>query len=329
MNITEILKQALEAVWEASHCCETIAENFRHNDRQTKGDASPVTIADYASQALIMRRLAEMTPDLGIVAEEEGEALKAEPEMCERVEAFVREFEPKINRENLLAWMDRGRLEEKNPKRFWTLDPIDGTKGYLRGGQYAVALSLIENGKPILGLLGCPRYQEGDLKHRGMVFYGGADIPAAMVSSETATPRSLHVCDTIAPAEARLCESVESGHTSHERSAKLIEILGISKEVLRMDSQAKYAAVAQGAAALYMRLPVKKGYREKIWDHAAGVAVIEAAGGKVTDLNGKALDFSRGETLSANRGILATNGALHHATLAALQTLTPEESKWE
>ncbi|MCC5847657.1 MAG: 3'(2'),5'-bisphosphate nucleotidase [Verrucomicrobia bacterium] len=329
MIISEILKHALDAVWEASHCCETIAENFRHNDSQTKGDASPVTIADYASQALLIHRLTEMTPDLGIVAEEEGDELKSQPEMCDRIVEFVREFEPKLTRDNLLSWMDRGNQLEKDPKRFWTLDPIDGTKGYLRGGQYAVALSLIERGKPILGILGCPRYQEGDLKHKGMVFYGGADIPAAMVSSETATPRTIRVCDTVPPPEARLCESVESGHTSHERSAKLIDILGISKDVLRMDSQAKYAAVAHGAAALYMRLPVKKGYREKIWDHAAGVAVIEAAGGKVTDLNGKKLDFSLGETLSANRGVLATNGALHHATLAALQTLTPEESKWE
>jgi 3'(2'), 5'-bisphosphate nucleotidase len=78
-----------------------------------------------------------------------------------------------------------------------------------------------------------------------------------------------------------------------------------------------------------MRLPVKRGYREKIWDHAAGVAVIEAAGGRVTDLNGKDLDFGCGEALDANRGVLASNGFLHDAVLAAVIATTPEGSRWE
>jgi len=87
-----------------------------------------------------------------------------------------------------------------------------------------------------------------------------------------------------------------------------------------MDSQAKYAVLAAGAGELLFRLlsAAKPDYRERIWDQAAGSIVVEEAGGKVTDLDGKTLDFSRGRTLAANRGVVASNGLLHDAALAAL-----------
>lgn len=340
MRPEKLLKPVLEIIWEASRCCEQIAEDFKRHDLKNKEDTSPVTIADYASQALILHRLMELTPGVGIVAEEEGDALAAHPGMRDRIVSFLRPIEPSFTADNLIQRLDHGSHQdcrqsggvgggEGGGGTYWTLDPIDGTKGYLRGGQYAIALALVEKGVPVFGVLGCPRYAEADPKRTGMMFYGGEGMEAAMVSSLTAPPRPIRVCDTVTSAQARLCESVESAHTRHDRSKQLIDVLGISKDVLRMDSQAKYAAVAHGAAALYMRLPVEKGYREKIWDHAAGVAVIQAAGGKVTDLNGKVLDFAQGSTLAKNRGILASNGAIHHATLAALQVLTPDEAKWE
>ena len=85
-----------------------------------------------------------------------------------------------------------------------------------------------------------------------------------------------------------------------------------------MDSQAKYAVLAAGDGDVLLRLisPSRPDYREKIWDQAAGSIVIEEAGGRITDLDGKPLDFSHGRTLAKNRGILATNGHLHDAVLA-------------
>lgn len=329
MNVTSLLAPALDAIWEASACCERIAAEFQALDHHAKADESPVTIADYCSQALVLERLAALTPDIGVVAEEQGEALRERREMCERVAGFAQRFAPGLTAARLPDVLDRGNHPGGASGCFWTLDPIDGTKGYLRGGQYAIALALIEDGRPVLGFLGCPRYEVEGLGGVGVVFYGGEGVEAAMVASPGAKARAVRVSEALQTCDARLCESVESGHTSHDRSAELIERLGLSKEVLRMDSQAKYAAVAHGAAGVYMRLPVKKGYREKIWDHAAGVAVIEAAGGKVTDLNGKALDFGLGETLSGNRGVLATNGALHPPALAVLKTITPAASAWE
>lgn len=328
MNDQDLMTIALQAVRDAVRLCEAVSEEMTQADHHQKEDKSPVTIADYGSQALILHALSRETPELGIVAEEQGEALRANPEMCERIARFTTSACPDVNADTLPDWLDHGAHQGGNSGRFWTLDPIDGTKGFLRGGQYAVALALIEDGYPVLGVLGCPRYDQLDGVTTRAIFYGGRGQEARVIPGQGGQERPVRVCANLASSDARLCESVESAHTAHDRSAKLIDVLGISSDVLRMDSQAKYAAVAHGAAGLYMRLPVKKGYREKIWDHAAGVAVIEAAGGKVTDLNGKALDFGLGETLGENRGVLATNGSLHHAALAAVKATTPPHAQW-
>ena len=77
-----------------------------------------------------------------------------------------------------------------------------------------------------------------------------------------------------------------------------------------MDSQAKYAVVARGEADIYLRLPTRADYREKIWDHAAGHLIVAEAGGVVTDIAGRPLEFHHGRELTANRGVIVTNGRI-------------------
>jgi 3'(2'), 5'-bisphosphate nucleotidase len=120
---------------------------------------------------------------------------------------------------------------------------------------------------------------------------------------------------------ARFCESVESGHSDQSQSARIAAALGIHTEPFRIDSQCKYAAVARGDAAIYLRLPTRADYQEKIWDHAAGAFVVEQAGGCVTDVNGKPLDFSVGSRLSENSGIIATSGRHHDDVVAAVMSV--------
>jgi len=140
------------------------------------------------------------------------------------------------------------------------------------------------------------------------------------LDEEDAKPRGVSVDAISSPAEARFCESVESGHSDQDQSAMIAKRLGITAEPLRLDSQAKYATVARGDASIYLRLPTRPGYVEKIWDHAAGMFIVEQAGGRVTDIDGKPLDFSHGRGLSENRGVVATNGAVHDAVLEAVAT---------
>ena len=78
-----------------------------------------------------------------------------------------------------------------------------------------------------------------------------------------------------------------------------------------MDSQAKYGSIARGAGDLYLRLPVRKDYEEKIWDHAAGDVIVREAGGVVSDAEGRRLDFGKGRTLRGNKGVVAAPRRVH------------------
>ena len=88
-----------------------------------------------------------------------------------------------------------------------------------------------------------------------------------------------------------------------------------------MDSQAKYGILARGEVTLYLRVPssAEPGYKENIWDHAAGSIIAEEAGGKVTDVLGRPLDFSSGIKMEKNQGIFVSNGILHEVVLKALE----------
>ena len=140
---------------------------------------------------------------------------------------------------------------------------------------------------------------------------------------ERLSSRRVKVSALADAAGARLLRSFESGHTNVSQIDIFAENLGVGVDPVRMDSQAKFAVLAAGHAELYLRLlsPSHPDYREKIWDQAAGSIVIEEAGGKVTDLDGRPLDFTLGRTLANNRGICGSNGVLHEAALNSLREI--------
>jgi len=138
--------------------------------------------------------------------------------------------------------------------------------------------------------------------------------------------RPIQAASASSPAATRWVERVESSDRNKDVSSQIAEAAGVTDAPLRLDSQAKYAVVARGEAALYLRHTLDPAYREMVWDHAAGVLVIEEAGGKVTDLAGRPLDFTLGRRLERNRGIVATWADLHDRVLAAIQTHLPPEA---
>ncbi len=104
-------------------------------------------------------------------------------------------------------------------------------------------------------------------------------------------------------------------------TARIADKLAIVAEPARLDSQTKYAVVARGEAEAYLRLPRDNKYKEKIWDHAGGVLVVLEAGGRVTDINGKDLDFTQGYTLQNNLGVIVSNGLVHDDVLKTISEL--------
>jgi len=288
----------------------------------TKSDRSPVTVADFAVQALMARLLEQAFPYDRLVGEEDSHALDEADaaESLAQVAAFVKRELAEATESSVRDWIAKGAADPGG--RFWTLDPIDGTKGFLRRDQYAVALALVEDGHVVVGILGCPNLSptEAAVGSGTLVVAMGGEGAWSMGLDGGDQRRRLEVSDRRDPREARLLRSFESGHTDADKMSDVAASLGAVAKPVLMDSQAKYAVLASGQGELLFRLlsPKQPNYREKIWDQAAGALVIQEAGGTITDLDGRALDFTAGRQLERNRGVLASNGHLHSAALEAV-----------
>jgi 3'(2'), 5'-bisphosphate nucleotidase len=315
---------ALRGALAAGALCERVQHEMVNQKTITKTDRSPVTVADYASQAVICRVLRESFGSDPIVAEETSHELRRSDNagLLSRVTHFVRSLFPEASDERVCQWIDYGTRQIA--PRYWCLDPIDGTKGFIRGDQYAVALALVIDGKVQLGALACPNLP-ADLGRphgpKGVVFLAvrGEGAFQMMIGDDRMIP--IKVSDSNNRSKVRFCESLESGHADHSTHGEISRRLGIVEPPIRMDSQAKYGILARGEASIYLRLPSPKtpDYREKVWDHAAGSILVEEAGGRVSDSSGEPLDFGAGYQLTNNVGVIASNGEVHKEILSAVQ----------
>ena len=308
---------AIAAAIAAAKVCERVRQTMVPEAIEKK-DKSPVTVADFGAQAVVCKALAESFPNDPVVGEEDAGELKT-PEMAERLQQvtdYVKQIAPDATPEQVTQWIDRGNGDVAS--RYWTLDPIDGTKGFLRKDQYAVALAMIADGEIKVGVLACPALTLGD--KTGLLFVAVRGEGATMQTLDGGSPEPIKVTDSFDTEHFRFVESVESEHGDQSLQSAIAKAAGVTADSMRMDSQAKYGAVASGNAVLYLRLPSPKypGYQEKIWDHAAGVIVVEEAGGRVTDMHGETLDFSKSARLTTT-GVVVSNGEIHDKVLEALK----------
>lgn len=336
MPLTTDREAAIEAVRRAALLCravQTEARTQREDGSLIKNDRSPVTVADFGAQAAVSMTLRDRRPQDRIVGEENADELRAAAgaALRKRVVRHVQSLDlgEGVTESRVLAAIDDCSDPGGDSGRRWILDPIDGTKGYLRGGQYAIALALSVDGALELAVLGCPSLaRQGAKAGNGCLFVAERGQGAQQIAIDDwrgapSDPKPLSTSPIRNAAEAAFCESVEAAHSAHDRHALIARELGVSRAPVRMDSQCKYGMVARGEAAIYLRLPRDESYREKVWDHAAGWLVVVEAGGRVTDVDGRELDFSLGRTLDGNRGVVATNGPLHDRVLEAIRRTEP------
>ncbi len=330
------LKAATHAVSRACTVCREVQRDLERVKQITKDDRSPVTVADFASQAVVAHVLRERLGSVVLVAEEAADELRkqiseGQAAVADAVVNAVRIVWPEATLDQVLDAIDIGGADPltQGAHGYWTLDPIDGTKGFLRGGQYAVALAWVENGSPQVGVLGCPNLSKDfnrpldDPDPQGTMYLALAADGLAELSADDpdGDPLSIRRLPRAEGEPLRMCESVESGHTSHDNSARIMEILGEQSAPVRLDSQAKYAVVGRGQADVYLRMPTRPGYVERIWDHAAGSLVAVESGCFVTDVNGNELDFSHGRGLEKNKGVVVAPAEIHGRLIGAIQEL--------
>lgn len=319
------LKIGILAVKTAMRMTKLIQKDLSSTDAITKKDKSPVTIADFLSQAIICHYLNDGLPYLPIVAEEDSAALQEEKNsaVLEKIHYYIdqdKEVAGFLNKKNLFEKIDLGGKEPGGT--FWTLDPIDGTKGFLRGEQFAIALGLIVDGEVKVGILGCPNLELQD-NHTGCLVYAVKGEGSFVLDSETGKPEKIAISAIEDPRDMRFVESYVSAHSNMDMQLKIAKTLNIGQDPVQMDSQVKYSMVSGGKAEIYLRIPHPKtpDYKEKIWDHAAGSLIVEEAGGIVSDIFGKKLDFSAGKTLANNSGILASVPCIHKKIVATIGDL--------
>ena len=325
-----MLKAARQAVTETCAVARKIQLASGAMKRMTKGDYSPVTVADFAVQALIALHLREQLGELVLVGEETAADLRQahSDHLRDAVVAAVCQVRSKLSPAEVLAAIDLGN-HDATAAAYWTLDPIDGTKGFLRGGQYAISLGYIERGVVVLGVLGCPNLGRDFARpfdqpaDAGSLFFARLGGGAFYVPS--AAPETKAVAVTVAQnrdiTRMRVCESVEAAHSRLDETQQVVARLKAKGAPARLDSQCKYAVVARGQADAYLRLPTRADYVEKIWDHAAGALVASEAGATVSDIDGKPLDFAQGATLRQNRGVVCAVPAFHGPILEAIAAL--------
>jgi len=239
MDITNLVEPLVALAREAGDAIlEVYATDF---DVQTKADDSPVTRADLASNKVIDKGLRELTPDIPIISEESGL-----PEFAERGQ-----------------W-----------NRYWLIDPLDGTKEFVkRNGEFTVNIALVDNHRPILGIVHVPVTNKT---------YTGCEGAGATVRTNDDDVQSISVSERSA-SPVRVVGSRSHGGSSLE---PLFAALG-TVDMIPMGSSLKFCVVAEGGADIYPRLaPTSE------WDTAAAQAVVEQAGGAVLGLDGEPITYN-------------------------------------
>lgn len=237
-----MLEQICQLAREAGDAIMRVYNGQAPMDIARKADNSPVTAADIAAHRIILAGLQTLTPDIPVLSEE------APP-----------------------SWEER-----RHWQRYWLVDPLDGTKEFIkRNGEFTVNIALVENGQPVMGVVGAPALK---------VLYAAADGNAR--KEEQGQWQQIQVRDAIPPLVV-----VSRSHAA--ASAELQEYLHQLGEhqTLPVGSSLKFCLVAEGKAQLYPRFGPTS-----IWDTGAGHAVAVAAGAHVHDWKGQTLDYAPRES---------------------------------
>ncbi|MBX3358600.1 MAG: hypothetical protein KF745_09230 [Phycisphaeraceae bacterium] len=328
------LAAVLRAVGAACAVCRQLQATLDLSLPIVKRDGTPVTAADMATQGLLLHLLGPVIGPTPVLAEESSAPLReasAARHLGLALEA-LEPFWPGVTAGALFEAIDRAGVWAGGapPRTYWTLDPIDGTRGFLRGQQFAICLAQVHEGRAVLSALGCPNLapvlgvDANSVDGHGQVF--GAVLgeqPAAVVlpaDEPEALPRAVRAA--VDWPEHRPLVLVTSRNLSEAglgRIERVIAAMGRPARLVRIDSQCKYAVVARGEADGFLRIPGHPDTRYHVWDHAPGAALATAAGCITTDVRGRELDLTTGAMLTANLGIVSAAPWLHGDLVRAIE----------
>ncbi|KAK5048534.1 hypothetical protein LTR84_005624 [Exophiala bonariae] len=307
-----------------------------------KEDDSQVTMGDFAAQAILIGLLHHTFPNDRFVGEETSAVLRGAPDLCGRVYDLVQTVTAKMGHqptstEEMLTWIDLGGRGPGGDKgRIWVLDPIDGTAAFLRGQQYAVSLSLINDGQEVLGVLGCPnissnmtRISETDIDHEGfgimLSAVRGRGVTIRSMAPEglgDPTPLSFPLDDCLSDKNLHIVGCTACEVTRHDHISRLAREFNTKFPNTEIwSSHIRYAALILGTGNVQFWIPKSSESKLHIWDHAGSQLIFTEMGGKVTDLDGRSIEFGAGRDLYRNRGLVVARGEIHQKLLKAINDI--------
>lgn len=316
-----------------------------------KSDSTPVTIADFAAQAMIIAAVRGVFPEDEFVGEEDSRALRENPELLERAWDLVsstrlddEESETMLktpsSKQEMLELIDLGAQGKCNGRgRTWTLDPVDGTATFMLGQQYAVCLALVEDGFQKVAVLGCPNLnlESGVIKEDIVDRDGYGHMLSAVKGQGTSIRRMgrggllpARKVDQIPqitdPRDLRFVDCSMANSSNFELHGSVASRLGAPwpHTTNIWSAQLRYVAIAVGGCNAMIKIPRKPRYRSNIWDHAGGMLLAEEVGCKVTDINGNPVDCGLGRTLAGCYGMVVAPASIHERLVEAVRETTTQ-----
>ncbi|AAP05590.1 inositol monophosphatase family protein [Chlamydia caviae] len=305
---------------------KTIAELIRYRQRLplvhfwTKPDGSFVTPADYAVQYCLQKKLSTTFPHIPFIGEEVLDPVNDNHKINKILE-FVHKLDPQVTPEDLLETLTP---YQETSSLYWLVDPIDGTSGFIKNRFFATAVSLIYEDKPILAVMACPSTDP----HTYKIYSAAKNHGVSLFGTAIESRRYLRSGTTLT---GRFCEASLAARNQQHHTTRLLSLsLPGQPQACRVDSQYKYAMVAEGAVDFFIRYPFAIS-QAKTWDHAPGAFLVEESGGSVSDIFGNPLNYRREGFILENHPIILASGneEIHRITLEALQercNVVPEEN---
>jgi 3'(2'), 5'-bisphosphate nucleotidase len=311
-----------------------------------KDDLSPVTVADFAIQALLTASIVAGFPSDRFVGEESADELRTTPVLLDRVWSLLQRVKQgdkciiPASKDDTCTVIDRAGQGIPGSGRTWVFDPIDGTKTFVRGEQYAINVALMKDGKQVLGVVACPLLAVDaqapvsnntiDPDGKGCILFavrghgtwvrvlhGNVDeVPVRMIKrhAEVASVSELRsvTCATM------LDSGIDDVHRALSTRLSIpfpgCDLLGWVP---------RWAALALGLGNVTVWVYKSRTRYAKIWDHAGATLLFEEVGGKITDVDGKDIDWTAGRKLTANYGFVAAPASIHAEVLKVLhETMT-------
>lgn len=274
-----------------------------------KPDTSYVTPADYAVQYHLYTSLSEAFPEVAFIGEES--LLIHEYDKLPHIMRLASRLTPNATLDSIAAAL---QPTHTTSEIFWLVDPIDGTAGFIKNRFFAVTVSLFYEGKPVLSVIACPDDQGTSFKMYSAAKGQGVQLFTSLTS--TTMPVQAGQSST-----NKFCEaSLAARNQQHFSTLQLSAALPGRPEAYRIDSQYKYALVAENAVDFFIRLPFSS-TRSYSWDHAPGAFLVEEAGGIVSDISGAPLCYNPETLTLQNHSIILASGnrSIHEKVLQVLR----------